>query len=224
MPCLIHEHSDIFAWFAGGRRQEQDRHRNDQRTPGAAGGSGGGACGRRALWEQPKWLTSPQRGSRQCCCAASQHFCLPRVPAVKTRLSLVSNSWTQDFRKKVQNKERKTCFQTFLFCTCRIRTVLNKLQFQNGCFYLLRLPVLITKQTEASEDELSPGSSAALSFKDRKWLMCHFRLVTLISNLIWQPPAWTVPLIADRVWLPDRVYGFSFTKRQKKAASPHWWI
>lgn len=37
MSCLMHEHDDIFARFTGGKRWEQDRHRNDQRRPGAGG-------------------------------------------------------------------------------------------------------------------------------------------------------------------------------------------
>lgn len=111
------------------------------RRRGSRGGAEG-TCARHALWEQPNWLTSPQRGSRQRCCAASRHLCLPRVPAVKTRLCLLSNGWTQDFDNKFKIKSRRHVFWLFLFCTCRIRTVLNKLQLQN---YLLFLPVLITK-------------------------------------------------------------------------------
>lgn len=195
--------------------------------PAAGGGEGAeGTCARRALWEEPNWLTSPQRGSRQRCCAAPRHFCLPRVPAVKTRLSLVSNSWTQDFRKKkFKIKSGRHVFRSLLFCTCRIRTVF----IPKWAFLFTITSCFDHQMTSAWRRRPRKMNSLQevqrlLSFKDRKWLIYHCRLVTLISDLFWQPPAWTVPLIADLVWVPDQVYGFSFTKRMKKVASCHWWI
>lgn len=128
MPCLIHEHGDIFARFAdGGNRTGTgviSGHPEPEPEPEAGWEEGGGGdmCQARFM-RAAQLINKPaeRKSAALLCCLAA--LLPPACPRCENSTQFGLKQLNTRLQEQVQNKEPKTRFQAFLCCTCGIRTV-----------------------------------------------------------------------------------------------------